>query len=123
MGGDSEILDAVLRRVPQVEAVVRLSRDGLLLSRHARNAAAIEELSVVGADILHAVRESGLTRDEEKRRVTVEAEHGTMYLREMGDQTVMLVLVGGTGGRSTVASEIERAFAAAGENTRKTAQG
>lgn len=77
---------------PSVEAVIRLSRDGLPLASRARGNAPVDEIVSIVAGLFAAAAEAGLVENKDQGRLYIGARHGSLYCRAVGPEALLLML-------------------------------
>jgi predicted regulator of Ras-like GTPase activity (Roadblock/LC7/MglB family) len=85
-------LEIIINSFPQVEAAVKLSRDGLPLDWRCRGSASIEEISSIAAGLVSFGYELELVSDASSAQLTVETDHGAMLVRAFEDDSLVLIL-------------------------------
>jgi len=88
--------NALLAGHAQLEAVIRMSRDGLPLASHTRANAPADRLVSIAADLYSAAEEARLLGDGGAGRLFIDAEHGSLYCRAIDADTLLLLLTNST---------------------------
>ena len=90
---DTRDFETLLENHPAIEAVIRISRDGLPLASHTRaDAPHIDEIVSVIAGLYAAARDSRLLKEDDGGRLFIGAVHGSLYCRAIDEQTLLLLL-------------------------------
>jgi predicted regulator of Ras-like GTPase activity (Roadblock/LC7/MglB family) len=84
--------ETLLEAHPSLEAVVRMSRDGLPLAALSRGNKPVDEIVSIVAGLYSSAMEANLIRDDNEGRLLFCAEHGSLYCRAFDDQTLLLLL-------------------------------
>jgi hypothetical protein len=86
-------IQAILHDHPTIEAVLHLSRSGLPLQCFSlREDFAYEEIVSIAGDLFKGATESASMSDKKALRLFIVADHGSMYLRMLVDETILCVL-------------------------------
>jgi hypothetical protein len=88
----------ILNANHSIEAIFRLSRDGLPLHGLTRVDRQVDEVVSIAAGLFSSALELGLARDDDHARLFIGAAHGSLFVRAEKGQTLLLVL---TTGQST----------------------
>jgi predicted regulator of Ras-like GTPase activity (Roadblock/LC7/MglB family) len=103
--GDTKALDVLLAGHAQVEAVIRMSRDGLPLASRTRADAPVDEIVSIAAHLFSAARDVRLLGDD-AGRLFVDAGHGSLYCRAIDADTLLLLLTN----KKCTEQQLERMF-------------
>jgi predicted regulator of Ras-like GTPase activity (Roadblock/LC7/MglB family) len=83
---------AMLAEHPTVEAVIRMSRDGLPLDSYSRGSKQADEIVSIAAELFASAVEARLLRRSDSGRLLLCAEHGSLYCRALDARTLLMVL-------------------------------
>lgn len=85
----------LLNANPSIEAIFRMSRDGLPLHGLTRTSRKAEDVVSIAAGLFSSALELGLARDDDNARLFIGAGHGSLLVRAEQGQTLLLVLTTG----------------------------
>ena len=85
----------ILNANPSIEAIFRLSRDGLPLHGLARTDRQVDEVVSIAAGLFSSALELGLARDDDNARLFIGAGHGSLFVKAEQGRTLLLVLTTG----------------------------
>lgn len=77
---------------PSVEAIFRLSRDGLPLHGRSRGDRPVDEVVSIAAGLFSSAVELGLAGEEDQARLFVSAAHGSLFVKAEEGPTLLLIL-------------------------------
>ncbi len=89
---DQTQLDDIFATSPLVEAVIRISKDGLPLAWRSRSDISVEEIASLVSGLFSLGFELGLAPDKNNAQLSIETDHGAMQVQTMPDDTIFLVL-------------------------------
>jgi predicted regulator of Ras-like GTPase activity (Roadblock/LC7/MglB family) len=81
-----------LNENPWIEAIVRMSRDGLPLQSRSRSNMPVDEIVSIAAGLFSTAATSHLMRDDTSACMFINAEHGALYIKAEKGNTLLLVL-------------------------------
>jgi predicted regulator of Ras-like GTPase activity (Roadblock/LC7/MglB family) len=82
----------MLAEHPTIEAIIRMSRDGLPLDSYTRGSKPVDEIVSIAAGLFAAAVEARLLRRSDSGRLLLCAEHGSLYCRAFDARTLLMVL-------------------------------
>lgn len=85
----------VLDANPSIEAIFRMSRDGLPLHGLTRTDGKVDEVVSIAAGLFSSALELGLARNDDNARLFIGAGHGSLFIRAEKEKTLLLVLATG----------------------------
>ena len=87
----------ILDDYPAVESVLLCSRNGLILESSARTRESVEAIASIVANLFSAALESAVLSEKSGLRLLLSAEHGSLYIREQEDATLICIASTTTG--------------------------